>query len=192
MQGIIERSDRLRDYVFFVIFGQSQATHEFDEGIFPEGVLPWPGASMMVVPFWFLAAYAWALAAVDIDVGIGDLVHETCPRCESKPGRLLPELCPCMEAFDELTILAATKGQEKRYSKLVNVARGMSKPFVVHVPAEWHRAKMSEVACSSHLGYLHRPSYIELLGHHDRTQGTLLKTPHLQGKESVTPGSLTQ
>lgn len=41
LQGIIEIPDRPRDYVFFVTFGQIQATHEFDEGITPEGVLRW-------------------------------------------------------------------------------------------------------------------------------------------------------
>jgi hypothetical protein len=41
LHGIIEIPDRPRDYVFFVTFGQIQATHEFDEGITPEGVLRW-------------------------------------------------------------------------------------------------------------------------------------------------------
>ena len=39
--GIIELPSRPRDYVFFVTFGKSQAAHEFDEGITPDGVLRW-------------------------------------------------------------------------------------------------------------------------------------------------------
>jgi hypothetical protein len=41
LQGIIEMPGRPRDYVFFVTFGKSQAAHEFDEGITPEGVFRW-------------------------------------------------------------------------------------------------------------------------------------------------------
>ena len=41
LQGIVEIRERPQDYVFFVTFGQRQATHEFDEGITPEGVLRW-------------------------------------------------------------------------------------------------------------------------------------------------------
>lgn len=41
LQGIIEIPDRPHDYVFFVTFGQRQATHEFDEGITLDGVFRW-------------------------------------------------------------------------------------------------------------------------------------------------------
>jgi hypothetical protein len=41
LQGIIEIPERAGDYVFFVTYGQRQATHEFDEGITAEGVLRW-------------------------------------------------------------------------------------------------------------------------------------------------------
>jgi hypothetical protein len=41
LQGIIQIPERPRDYVFFVTFGQTQAEHEFDEGITADGVLRW-------------------------------------------------------------------------------------------------------------------------------------------------------
>jgi hypothetical protein len=41
LQGIIQIPERARDYVFFVTFGQKQATHEFDEGITADGILRW-------------------------------------------------------------------------------------------------------------------------------------------------------
>jgi hypothetical protein len=41
LQGIVEIPRRPRDYVFFVTFGKSQASHEFDEGITPDGVFRW-------------------------------------------------------------------------------------------------------------------------------------------------------
>jgi len=83
--------------------------------------------------------------AVDIDL-VGDLIHATCPLCDSKPGHLWPELCPCMEAFDKPTILAATKGQEIRYRKLVKAVRSMSKSVplqaVAGATAEWQLGKL--------------------------------------------------
>jgi Domain of unknown function (DUF3883)/Domain of unknown function (DUF3427) len=41
LQGIISVPKRQRDFVFFVTFGQKQATHEFDEGISSDGILRW-------------------------------------------------------------------------------------------------------------------------------------------------------
>lgn len=41
LQGIVEVPDRKGDYVFFVTFGQSQGSHEFDEFITDEGTLSW-------------------------------------------------------------------------------------------------------------------------------------------------------
>jgi len=84
--------------------------------------------------------------AIDIDLGSGGAIHETCPRCESKPGRLSPELCPCMEPFDELTILAAIKGQEERYRKLGTVACVMSESVPLRAldraTIEWQLGKL--------------------------------------------------
>lgn len=41
LQGIVEIPDRQGDYVFFVTFGKSQGSHEFDEFITEDGVLAW-------------------------------------------------------------------------------------------------------------------------------------------------------
>ena len=41
LQGIVRIPDRINDFVFFVTYGQSQGSHDFDEGISSEGVLTW-------------------------------------------------------------------------------------------------------------------------------------------------------
>ncbi len=41
LQGIITLPDRPGDFLFFVMFGQRQGEHVFDEGITEEGVLSW-------------------------------------------------------------------------------------------------------------------------------------------------------
>ena len=41
IQGPIKLPNKQNDWVYFVTYGQSQAGHEFDEGITPDGVLTW-------------------------------------------------------------------------------------------------------------------------------------------------------
>ncbi|MFC7441173.1 DUF3427 domain-containing protein [Laceyella putida] len=41
MQGIVKIPNRLKDYVFFVTFGQKQGDHTFDESITEDGILTW-------------------------------------------------------------------------------------------------------------------------------------------------------
>ncbi|XXK32553.1 DUF3427 domain-containing protein [Rhodobacteraceae bacterium nBUS_24] len=41
LHGVIRLPNKQNDWVFFVTYGQTQAGHEFDEGITPDGVLTW-------------------------------------------------------------------------------------------------------------------------------------------------------
>ena len=41
LQGVIQLPNKQNDWVFFVTYGQSQAGHDFEEGITPDGVLTW-------------------------------------------------------------------------------------------------------------------------------------------------------
>ena len=41
LQGIVQIPGRDGDFVFFVTFGQKQASHTFDEGVTTDGVLTW-------------------------------------------------------------------------------------------------------------------------------------------------------
>ena len=41
LQGVIKLPIKQNDWVFFVTYRQSQAGHEFEEGITPDGVLTW-------------------------------------------------------------------------------------------------------------------------------------------------------